>query len=128
MECPGDRWEAGIRRRAAALFPMGSPEEHGPHAATGDHRAAEEIALRVAKQTGHLLFPALPFGCSECFRHFPGTITLSTWCGRQSVGDVIDCLIGSGFRRIILVHGYKGNQATRLHLVRDLGREKHLPW
>lgn len=118
--------EAAVARGAAAFFPMGSTEEHGPHAPMGDYMAAEEIALRVARQTQDLVFPTLPFGYSEYFRHFPGTITLSDKCLYQFVWEVVECLIGSGFRHIVLFNGHKGNEPTLLHLVRDLRRENHL--
>ncbi len=118
--------QAAIQRGAAAFFPMGSTEEHGPHAPMGDYMAAEEIALRVACQTGDLVFPPLPFSYSEYFRHFPGTITLSTQCLYQFVGEVVECLRGSGFRHIVLFNGHKGNEATLLHLVRDIRRDKGL--
>jgi creatinine amidohydrolase len=118
--------ERAVARGAAAFFPMGSTEEHGPHAPMGDYMAAEEIALRVARQTEDLVFPPLPFSYSEYFRHFPGTITLSDRCLYQLVWEVVECLIGSGFRHIVLFNGHKGNEPTLLHLVRDLRREKQI--
>lgn len=115
-----------IDRGAAAFFPMGSNEEHGPHAPMGDYMAAEETALRVARQTGDVVFPPLPFSYSEYFRHFPGTVTLSSQCLSMFVGEVVECLIGSGFKHIVLFNGHKGNAPTLLHLVRDIRREKHI--
>ncbi|MGI5836070.1 MAG: creatininase family protein [Chloroflexota bacterium] len=123
---PWRQVEAAIKRGAAALFPMGSTEEHGPHSPMGDYLAAEEISLRVARETGDLVFPPLPFSYSEYFRNFPGTITLSSQCLYQFVLEVVDCLIGSGFKHIVLVNGHKGNSPTLLHLVRDIRREKGL--
>lgn len=123
---PWRQVEAAIQRGAAAFFPMGSTEEHGPHSPMGDYLAAEEIALRVARETGDVVFPPLPFSYSEYFRHFPGTITLSTQLLHQFVWEVIECLRGSGFRHIILFNGHKGNEPTLLHLARDLRREKGL--
>src|SRR5512147_434334 len=115
--------QAAIQQGAAAFFPMGSTEEHGPHAPMGDYMAAEEIALRVACQTGDLVFPPLPFSYSEYFRHFPGTITLSTRLLYKFVDEVVDCLLGSGFKHVVLVNGHKGNGPTLLTLVRDIRRK-----
>lgn len=123
---PWRRVETAMKRGAVALFPMGSTEEHGPHSPMGDYLAAEEIALRAARQTGDLVFPPLPFSYSEYFRNFPGTITLSDACLYQFVGQVVECLRGSGFQHIILVNGHKGNEPSLLHLVRDIRREKKL--
>ena len=118
--------EAAVARGAAAYFPMGSTEEHGPHSPMGDYMAAEEIAVRVARQTGDLVFPPLPFSYSEYFRSFPGTITLTSACLHQLVWEVMECLTGSGFSHIVLFNGHKGNEPTLLHLVREWRRQKKL--
>lgn len=118
--------EAAIARGAAALFPMGSTEEHGPQSPTGDYLVAEEIAVRVARQTGDLVFPVLPFSYSEYFRHYPGTITLRSETLSQVVKEVVECLIAHGFRHIVLVNGHKGNEPTLGHLIRDIRRQHGL--
>lgn len=120
---PWRRVEAAIARGAVALFPMGSTEEHGPHSPMGDYMAAEEIALRAARETRDVVFPPLPFSYSEYFRHFAGTITLSDQCLYRFVWEVVECLKGSGFKHIVLINGHKGNEPTLLHLVRDIRRE-----
>lgn len=116
--------ERSIEEGAAALFPLGSTEEHGPHAPTGDYMAAEEIAARVAQRTGDLVFPCLPFGYSEYFRNFPGTVTLQDDTLYRVVADVIECLQSHGFRHIVLVNGHKGNEPTLLHLARAIRRQQ----
>lgn len=120
---PWRQVEAAIARGAAALFPMGSTEEHGPHSPMGDYLAAEEIAIRAATQTGDVVFPPLPFSYSEYFRNFAGTITLSDQLLYRFVWEVVECLKGSGFKHIVLINGHKGNEPTLLHLVRDIRRE-----
>jgi creatinine amidohydrolase len=118
--------EAAIKRGAAAMFPMGSTEEHGPHAPMGDFMAAEEIAARVARRTGDVVFPCLPFGYSEYFRHYPGTITLQDDTLFHIVEDVVDCLIDHGFVHIVLFNGHKGNGPTLGHLIRKIRRDRGL--
>ena len=58
------------------VIPMGSMEVHGPHSIVGDYYAAEVIADRAAELTGAYTVPIAPFGCSEYFRDFPGTISV----------------------------------------------------
>ncbi len=118
--------EKAIARGAAALFPLGSTEEHGPHGPMGDYLAAEEMAIRVARETGDVVFPCLPFSYSEYFRNFPGTITVSSRIIFDLVGEIVDCLIGHGFKHIVLVNGHKGNESTLLLLVREIRRQKGL--
>ena len=91
--------EAAVARGAAALVPMGSTEEHGPHSPLGDYVIAEAIAVRVAEQTGDIVTPVIPFSYSEYFRDFPGTITLHPQTLTMLVQDVCVCLIGENTHR-----------------------------
>ncbi len=115
--------EEAIHRGAAAIFPISSTEEHGPHAPTGDYMIDQEIAYRVAQQTQDIVFPSLPFGYSEYFRHYPGTITLQSDTLFRVVEDVITCLIRQGFLHIVIFNGHKGNEPTLSTLIRKIRRE-----
>jgi creatinine amidohydrolase len=116
--------EAAIQRGAAAIFPLGSTEEHGPHAATGDYMIAEEVGVRVARKTGDIVFPSLPFSYSEYFRHYPGTITIQSDTLFRVVEDAVNCLIDQGFKHIVILNGHKGNDPTLGHLLRKIRRER----
>ncbi|MGH2561311.1 MAG: creatininase family protein [Thermomicrobiales bacterium] len=116
--------EAAIGRGAAVLVPMGSTEEHGPHAPTGDYLIADEITARVAQTTGAVMTPTIPFSYSEYFRRFPGTITLQAETLRLLVRDTVYCLLDQGFRHVILVNGHKGNEPILLPLIRQIRRER----
>ena len=118
--------DAAIGRGAAAIFPLGSTEEHGPHAATGDYLIAEEVAVRTARQSGDVVVPCLPFGYSEYFRKFPGTVTLQSDTLFHVVQDVLNCLMDQGFEHIVLLNGHKGNEPTLGHLIRKLRRDRGL--
>jgi len=118
--------EEAVKRGAAAIFPMASTEEHGPHAPMGDYLIEEITAVRVAEQTGDVVVPPLPFGYSEYFRHYPGCITLKHDTLYKVVEDVVDCLISHGFTHIALFNGHKGNEDTLMHLARDIRREHGL--
>lgn len=118
--------EAAIKRGAAAIFPLASTEEHGPHAPMGDYLVEEETAVQVARRTGDIVFPPLPFGYSEYFRHFPGVVTLRHETLFCVVEDVLNCLIDHGFVHIALFNGHNGNKPTLGHLVRKIRRERGL--
>ena len=118
--------EAAIKRGAAAIFPIGSTEEHGPHAPTGDFLVTEEIAMRVARHTGDVVFPCLPFGYSEYYRKYPGTITLQDDTLFHVLEDVINCLIAHGFVHIAIFNGHGGNKPTIGHLLRRIRRDQGL--
>lgn len=99
-----------------AIVPLGSIEEHGPHAPMGDYVIVDHVAGRVAAETGDLVAPTLPFGYSEYFREYPGTITLRPETLSAVVEDTIDCLLRHGLRRLVIFNGHGGN-APILELV-----------
>ena len=68
--------EEVFKNDPVVIIPMGSTEQQGIHSLTGDYLAAEAIAKRVAEKAGAYYVPVIPFGCSEYFRCFPGTISL----------------------------------------------------
>lgn len=120
-------WREAERARdrgATILFPMGSTEEHGPHSPMGDFMAAEAVAVRAARETGDLVVPPLPYSCSEYFRDFPGTASLSWQALSIVVEEVVLCYLDQGFERVVIVNGHKGNEAVLLNLVRKLRRDR----
>ena len=118
--------EEAIEAGAAALVPMGSTEEHGPHAPTGDYMIADAITERVAANTGDVMTPTIPFSYSEYFRHYPGTVTLQPETLSLLVRDTVYCLLDQGFRHVILFNGHKGNEPILQTLIRQIRRERGL--
>jgi creatinine amidohydrolase len=116
--------EQALASNPAVLVPMGSTEEHGPHAPTGDYQITDVITERVCQETGDLMIPTIPFSYSEYFRHYPGTITVQPETLRLLVKDAVYCLLDQGFRHVILVNGHKGNDPILMPLVREIRRER----
>lgn len=115
--------EAVIHQGAAVLVPMASTEEHGPFP-TGDFLITDTITERVAKATGDVMTPVIPFAYSEYFRHYPGTLTLQADTFRHLVHDLVSGLLDQGFRHVILVNGHGGNDPILQILIRQLRRER----
>lgn len=111
-------------RGAVVIVPMGSTEEHGPHAPTGDYLVTDAITERVARATDSVMIPTIPFSYSEYFRHYPGTITLQSETMRLLVQDVVYGLLDQGFKRVILFNGHKGNDPLLGMLLRQFRRER----
>jgi creatinine amidohydrolase len=111
-----------IRGGAAAIVPLGSIEEHGPHSPMGDYMVIHEIAGRVGEATGDLVVPTMPFGYSEYFRHYHGTITLRPETLTAVVEDTVDCLVRHGLRHIVLFNGHAGNMPILEVLTRRIRR------
>lgn len=98
-----------IAAGVTAVVPLGSIEEHGPHSPIGDYIIIDEIAARAAEAAGDVLAPILPFGYSEYFRNYPGTITLRASTLGAVLADTIGCLLRHAFPRIAIVNGHAGN-------------------
>jgi creatinine amidohydrolase len=112
-----------IASGAAAIVPLGSTEEHGPHVPTGDYMVVDEIARRTALETGDLVAPTLPFGYSEYFRHYPGTLTLRPETLGAVIEDVVSSLTPHGVKRIVLFNGHSGNAPIIELVSRRIRRE-----
>ena len=102
---------------------FGSMEEHGPHSITGDYIAAYEIAKRAAEKSGSYCTPVIPYGYSEYFRGFPGTISISPKTVYNIAKDICISLMEHGIEKIILVNGHAGNSPILDILCRDIKRD-----
>jgi len=118
--------DEAVRTGVSAIIPLGSIEEHGPHAPMGDYAAIDAIAGRTGELSGDLVVPTMPFGYSEYFRHYPGTITLRPETLAAVVEDTVNCLLGHGLRRIVIFNGHAGNAPILELLTRRIRRERGL--
>lgn len=106
------------------VLALGSMEEHGPHSVVGDYMAAEAAAKEIAKCSGSVMVPVIPFGYSEYFRDFPGTISFSPSTMYGIIKDIFDCLLEHGAKKFLIVNGHGGNVSIIEQFGRDLRREK----
>jgi creatinine amidohydrolase len=94
------------------VLPLGSMEQHGHHLPLlTDTMICQEIVRRAEDALGDeaLFLPALWFGVSEHHRGFPGTVSVRQRTYVRMLGDVLESLIGGGFRRIVLLNAHGGN-------------------
>jgi len=95
-----------------AILPVGSTEQHGPHAPLGvDSISASTIAARAADTYDGkvVVAPTIPIGIAEEHRAFDGTLWVTEDSFRAYVGDVLRSLGHSGFERVVVVNGHGGN-------------------
>jgi creatinine amidohydrolase len=92
-----------------AVLPIGSTEQHAYLSLCVDAILAERVAVEAAAPLKIPVFPTLNYGLTPSFVEYPGTVTLrmSTMC--SIVTDVLDGMVRSGFRRIVIVNGHGGN-------------------
>jgi len=95
-----------------ALLPVGSTEQHGPHAPLGtDVLTAEAVAAAGAETyDGEVVVaPAIPVGVAEEHRHFAGTLWVSEDTFRDYVRETVASLASHGWDRVLVVNGHGGN-------------------
>lgn len=95
-----------------ALLPVGSTEQHGPHAPLAtDTLNAESVADAAADayEDDVVVAPSIPVGVSEEHRQFTGTLWVSPDTFRDYVREVAASLASHGWDRIIVVNGHGGN-------------------
>lgn len=95
-----------------AILPVGSTEQHGPHAPLGtDVIAAEAVADAAVERTERPVVraPAIPVGVAEEHRQFPGTMWVSPETFRRYVRESVASLAHHGFDRVVIVNGHGGN-------------------
>jgi len=98
-----------------AVVPVGSTEQHGPHAPLStDTLAAEAVAAAGTDRYPDQIpiAPPVPVGVAEEHRHFAGTLWVREDTFRAYVREIVESLAGHGFERIVLVNGHGGNVAA----------------
>jgi len=92
-----------------AVLPIGSTEQNAHLSLAVDTILSERVAVEAAEPLRIPVFPAIAYGLTPSFVEYPGTVTLrmATLCAL--VTDVLDGIVRSGFRRIVIVNGHGGN-------------------
>lgn len=95
-----------------ALLPVGSTEQHGPHAPLGTDVSTAKAVASAAAETydGEVVVaPPIPVGIAEEHRHFPGTLWVSPDTFRSYVRETVASLAFHGWDRVVVVNGHGGN-------------------
>ncbi|MFD1599376.1 creatininase family protein [Halobellus rarus] len=116
MDLERETWtDADESEAEMALLPVGSTEQHGPHAPLGtDTLDAEAVAEAGADRYDDpvIVAPAVPVGIAEEHRRFSGTLWTTESTFRAYVRDVVGSLASHGWDRVVVVNGHGGNIAA----------------
>lgn len=94
------------------VVPLGSMEQHGHHLPLlTDTLGGIEIARRAEQALGDvaIFLPMLYLGASDHHLAFPGTVSLHNETYARVISEILESLIGGGFRRIVLLNSHGGN-------------------
>jgi creatinine amidohydrolase len=108
------------------IIPLGSMEAHGEHKPVGScYLLAEATSEEVSKRTGVPVTPVIPFGVSPPYKHFPGTVTVSSDTLSRYVYEVSESLARTGFRKILFFSAHGGNNLSVLRELSFQLREEY---
>jgi creatinine amidohydrolase len=115
-----------------AVLPLGATEPHNLHLPYGTDTfeastIGEQICSAAAEQGAKvLLLPTIPFGTETNQREFPFSMNVNPSTLFAVVTDLVDSLIQSGIRKIVLLNSHGGNEFKPL--ARELygQRDAHL--
>jgi creatinine amidohydrolase len=116
------------------VVPLGSLEQHGRHLPLlTDTMSGAEIARRAERELGDaaVFLPMLYLGASDHHLGFPGTVSLHNGTYTRLITDVVESLIGAGFRRIVLLNAHGGNigpASTALYEIQMRARDEKELW
>ncbi len=116
------------------VLPLGSMEQHGRHLPLlTDTMICQEIVRRSELALGDaaLFLPMLWVGMSEHHRSFPGTVSVTPATYARMLSDIMESLIGSGFKRILMLNAHGGNGTpgqTALYEVQMRHRDERDLW
>lgn len=99
---------------AIAVLPTASVEQHGPHLPViTDTLLCGTVAQRAAEAVGDkanvIVAPVLCFGNSHHHRPFAGVLSLASHTFITVVTEVLEGLVLSGFRKLVILNGHGGN-------------------
>ncbi len=103
-----------------AVLPLGATEPHNLHLPYGTDIFESEIVgaklCEAAHQRGArvVLLPALPYGTQTNMRALPLALNLNPSTLNRVVMDLVDSLVGSGIRKIVLLNSHGGNEMKPL--------------
>lgn len=104
-----------IAPRAIGVMPTSATEQHGPHMAVGTDTllvttVARRAAEAVADDVPVVITPPLAFGSSHHHYPFGGTLSLTSATFAGVVLEVLEGLVRTGFRHLVVLNGHGGNK------------------
>lgn len=99
------------RGAATVIVPLGSTENHGPHAPLGtDSFITEEFCRRLAPRIDALVAPIVPLGFCPQHAPYPGSVSLKHETLATVLTEMALGLADQGFTSFVFLSGHGGNR------------------
>lgn len=111
----GGEAEATLRSADFAVLVLGSVEWHGPHLPLGtDTLIADDLAAALADgEWTAVRYPAVALTAAPGqTRGYPGTVGIRPDTMVRYLAEVLEAVVDSGCRRVLLVNAHDANMAT----------------
>ncbi len=101
---------AALKRTQTIIIPTGSTEQHGPHGPLlTDAIIPNEVARRVAEETGALVGPPINYSLSYPHVGFTGVVHIRVATFMSLIEDLCASYGSIGFTRIVFLNGHYDN-------------------
>ncbi len=107
--------ETYLKSDDRVVLPLGSTEQHAYLSLAVDCILAEKIAVDTAEPSGVPVLPPVNYGLTPYFTAYPGTVSLRMETYMALIGDILDNLANTGFKRILIVNGHGGNSPAHAY-------------
>ena len=105
--------EGLIDEQRLVIVPLGTTEAHGPGLPVDvDAHIVGHVARLVGERTDALVTPTVSYGYSSTWLNYPGTISLRAETLHAVLLDMLESLIGQGFRKLFLLNGHRHNYSV----------------
>lgn len=105
-----------------AIVPVGSTEQHGANLPlASDSLMTAKASEALAEAFGAYLVPLSPIGTSPEHLSFQGTVTLTTETLKAVISDIVDSLVKTKLKTIIIVSMHGGNYVLWSGFIDRLG-------
>ena len=113
-----------VKHDQRVVLPLGSTEQHGYLSLCVDVILAERVAIEAAQPIKVPVYPTINYGFTPSFVDYPGTVSLrlSTLCALMC--DILDHMVRTGFRQIVIVNGHGGNGPAHGAILEWLDRNR----
>jgi len=120
------------RDKTVVLLPIAAVEQHGRHLPVGTDSIILEALLKQFVEEKEfpegnvLVAPQLYVGKSNEHMDFCGTLTLTAKTLYSVVEELVESIVKSGFKKIILTNSHGGNTDLLNMIARDLRIDHHI--
>ena len=117
--------QSTLKRTDTVIVPLGNLEQHGPHCPVGSCLfLADETSRLLGEKTLIPVTPTIPFGISNPYKNFPGSLNVTTEILHDLVKAVCENLVRQGFKKIIFLSAHGGGNLPTLRRVSEELREE----